>query len=102
MRRKEKKELVWRRLDNSAKIFPLSSSRKYSSVFRISAVMKDKVSPKLLEKAVNNALNKFEFFKVRLRKGFFWYYFEYNDKKIVIEEEKDYPCKYIDPNTNND
>ena len=43
-----------------------------------------------LEKAVNNALNKFEFFKVRLRKGFFWYYFEYNDKKIVIEEEKDY------------
>ena len=43
MRRKEKKELVWRRLDNSAKIFPLSSSRKYSSVFRISAVMKDKV-----------------------------------------------------------
>ena len=32
MRRKEKKELVWRRLDNSAKIFPLSSSRKYSSV----------------------------------------------------------------------
>ena len=102
MKRKEKKELIWRKLDNSAKIFPLSSSRKYSSVFRLSAVMKENISPKLLEKAVNNALNKFEFFKVRLKKGFFWYYFEYNDKKIVIEEEKDYPCKYIDPNTNND
>ena len=102
MRRKERKELMWRKLDNSAKIFPLSSSRKYSSVFRISAVMKEKVVPKFLEKAVNNALNKFNFFKVRLKKGFFWYYFEYNDKKIVIEEEKDYPCKYIDPNTNND
>ena len=102
MKRKEKKELIWRKLDNSAKIFPLSSSRKYSSVFRLSAVMKENISPKLLEKAVNNALNKFEFFKVRLKTGFFWYYFEYNDKKVVIEEEKDYPCKYIDPNTNND
>ena len=102
MRKREKKELMWRRLDNSAKIFPLSSSRKYSSVFRISAVMKDKIVPRFLEKAVINALNKFNFFKVRLKKGFFWYYFEYNDKKIVIEEEKDYPCKYIDPNTNND
>ena len=102
MKKKEKKELMWRRLDNSAKIFPLSSSRKYSSVFRISAVMKEKVIPKFLEKAVNEALNKFNFFKVRLRKGVFWYYFEYNDKKIVIEEEKDYPCKYIDPITNND
>ena len=102
MKKREKKELMWRKLDNSAKIFPLSSSRKYSSVFRISAVMKEKVVPKFLEKAVNNALNKFNFFKVRLKKGFFWYYFEYNDKKIVIEEEKDYPCKYIDPNTNND
>ncbi len=102
MKKREKKELMWRRLDNSAKIFPLSSSRKYSSVFRISAVMKDKIVPRFLEKAVINALNKFNFFKVRLKKGFFWYYFEYNDKKIVIEEEKDYPCKYIDPNTNND
>ena len=102
MRRKERKELMWRKLDNSAKIFPLSSSKKYSSVFRISAVMKEKISPRLLEKAVNRALEKYEFFKVRLKQGFFWYYFEYNDKKIVIEEEKDYPCKYIDPATNND
>ena len=102
MRRKERKEMMWRKLDNSAKIFPLSSSKKYSSVFRISAVMKEKISPRLLEKAVNRALEKYEFFKVRLKQGFFWYYFEYNDKKIVIEEEKDYPCKYIDPATNND
>ena len=100
--KKQREKLYWRRLDNSAKIFPLSSSKKYSSVFRISAVMKEKISPRILEKAVNRALEKYEFFKVRLKQGFFWYYFEYNDKKIVIEEEKDYPCKYIDPATNND
>ena len=33
---------------------------------------------------------------------FFWYYLEENNKKPIIEEEKDYPCKYIDPSKNND
>lgn len=102
MSKKNKKEIMWRRLDNSAKIFPLSSSKKYSSVYRISAVMEEKVSSKILYKAVVSALEKFDSFKVRLKKGFFWYYFEYNEKKPVIEEENNYPCKYIDPNVNND
>lgn len=102
MKRKERKELMWRKLDNSAKIFPLASSKTYSTVFRISAIMEDKVNPKNLYKAVNKALKIFDTFKVRLRKGLFWYYFEYNDKKIVIEPENEYPCKYIDPKTNND
>lgn len=101
MLKKNKKDVQWRRLDNSAKIFPLSSTKKYSSVYRLSAVMKEKVNPDILEKAVEKAVNKYEFFKVRLKQGFFWYYFEDNPKKIKIEEEIDYPCKYIDPNVNN-
>ena len=36
-----------------------------------------------------------------MKAGFFWYYLEYNPKEPIIEEEKDYPCKYIDPKTNN-
>lgn len=92
----------WRRLDNSAKIFPIASSKKYSSVFRLSAVLKEKINPEILAKAVNLSLKKLNSFKVRLKKGFFWYYFEDNNKDIIIEQEKNYPCKYIDPNTNND
>lgn len=92
----------WRRLDNSAKIFPIASSKKYSSVFRLSAVLKEKINPKILKQAVNNVLINLNSFKVKLKKGVFWYYFEDNTKEVIIEEEKDYPCKYIDPNTNND
>ena len=92
----------WRKLDNSAKIFPIASSKKYSSVFRLSAVLKEKVECDILKEAVNLALNKLSCFKVKLKKGFFWYYFEENDKDIIIEQENNYPCKYIDPNTNND
>ena len=92
----------WRRLDNSAKIFPIASSKKYSSVFRLSAVLKEKINRDILKKAVDRVLENLPSFKVKLKKGAFWYYFEENNKDIIIEEEKDYPCKYIEPSTNND
>ena len=101
MKNKKENKLNWRRLDNSAKIFPIAAGRKYSTVFRLSAVLKEEVNEKILYQAVNRALEQYPSFKVRMKAGFFWYYFEYNPKKIIIEEEKDYPCKYIEPKTNN-
>ena len=98
----EGENLKWRKLDNSAKIFPLSAGRKYSTVFRISAVLKEKINQKILEKAVNIALEKYDSFKVKMKYGFFWYYLEENNKEPIIEEEKDYPCKYIKKKKNND
>ena len=99
---KDKKEvLYWKRLDNSAKIFPISAGKKYSTVFRLSAVLKEKIKPDILKIAVEKALEQYEFFKVRLKSGFFWNYLEYNPKKPIIEKEKEYPCKYIEPKENN-
>ena len=94
------KKLPWRRLDNSAKIFPMSTGRKYSTVFRLSVVLKEKVQPTILQKAVNVSLEKYQSFKVRMKAGLFWYYLEQNNKIPVVEEEKDYPCKYINPRKN--
>ncbi len=89
-------KLNWRKLDNSAKIFPLISGKKFSSVFRISAVLNAFIDQDILKEAVKLSLIKFESFKVRIHKGFFWYYFETNLKDIIIEREDSYPCKYID------
>ena len=36
-----------------------------------------------------------------MKAGFFWYYLECNPKKPIIEEEKEYPCSYINPKDNN-
>ena len=94
------KNLEWRRLDNSAKIFPISAGRKYSTVFRLSVVLKEKIDPYLLQEAVEKALEVYSFFKVRMKDGFFWNYFEYNPKKPLVEEEREYPCQYIDPKKN--
>lgn len=102
MRYRRKENLAWRKLDNYAKLFPLASTKDYKTVFRLSVVLKDEINPEMLEKAVKVALNKFKFFKVRMRKGIFWYYFETNNKNPLITEESEYPCRFIDLPLNND
>ena len=101
MKNKKEKKLYWRRLDNSAKIFPMSTGKKYSTVFRLSAVLKEDINPKILQQSVKIALEKYKIFKVRMKPGVFWYYFEENNKAPIIEEESEYPCKYIEPRKNN-
>ena len=98
---KEDKKVVWRKLDNSAKLFPSVSNKRFSTVFRISVLLKEKIEPFALQMAVNQALEKFVSFKVKLRKGLFWYFLEENEQIPVVEEEHNYPCKYIDPVNNN-
>ncbi len=56
MQEKQKQIPTWRRLDNSAKIFPVSTGKRYSTVFRISAVLKETIKPAILEQAVKQAL----------------------------------------------
>ena len=98
MKKENKKR--WRRLDNSAKIFPMSTGEKYSTVFRLSVILKNDIQPEILRKAVIKTLEKYEVFKVSMKAGAFWYYLEENNKEPIVEEEQDYPCKYINPKRN--
>ncbi len=43
---------------------------------------------------------RFRGFKVKLKRGFFWYYFEGNRRTPFIEMESGWPCRYIDPKSN--
>ena len=79
---------AWRRLDNTAKLFAAVSGEDLSSVFRISANLKEPVDQELLHRALLLTLPEFENFRVTLRKGFFCYYFETNDRDPVIEKEQ--------------
>lgn len=101
MKLKRNHKLDWRKLDNSAKIFPISAGKRYSTVFRLSVLLKEQVEPKILKEALIQTLNKYPSFKVKMTPGIFWYYFEFNPKNPIVEEEKDYPCRYIDPKKNN-
>lgn len=66
----------WLKLDNAAKIFPGQNTGKWSNVFRLSVTLKSQIQPELLERALIMTLPRFPCFDVRIRRGFFWYYFE--------------------------
>lgn len=87
----------WRRLDNTATLFAAVAGEDLSNVFRLSAVLKDEIQAEILEAALKRTLPEFEHFRVKLRKGFFWSYFETNNHEPLIEKEDSFPCKFIDP-----
>ena len=58
MKKNKDKKLYWRRLDNSAKIFPISAGKKYSTVFRLSVVLKEKIMYGDVIKSVKDENNK--------------------------------------------
>lgn len=90
----------WRRLDNTAKIFPVIANENMSQVFRFSVTLKKPVQPELLQQALEDILPHMRNFQVKLRRGIFWYYFEENKKVPQIQRENTYPCRYIDPHAN--
>ena len=99
---KTKKEIYWRKLDDQAKVFALASNKQYSSIFRLSIILKEDIDSTLLQKALEIAIEKYKAFKVKLRRGFFWYYFEENDKIPKVEIESEYPFKKVNTSKNND
>lgn len=91
----------WDRLDNTAHLFPVIAGESMTNTYRLSAVLRDDVDQSLLQQALDILLPKFDLFNVRLRVGFFWYYFEENNKKAPrVAEESTYPCRYISPSKN--
>ncbi len=83
----------WYKLDNAAQLFPIVSSKKETNSFRLSAVLKEDIEPLVLKKALKTTLERFPTFKVKLKKGFFWYYLEENNKDIEVKEESPYLCE---------
>ena len=94
---KKDKNLKWRKLDNTAKLFPVLANKHRTNVYRIGITLKEDIDPVLLKEAVEQILPWFDAFKVRLRKGFFWYYFEDNKRPVSVAEESTYPCRYMNP-----
>ncbi len=82
----------WFRLDNAAKLYPAISSVQWTSMFRLSFVMDETVAPQRLEEAVNQVLPRFPAFRVRLRKGLFWYYLEEIHDRFRVVEDVGHPC----------
>lgn len=84
---------VWYKLDLSAIVYPTLQRRDFSSVYRLSVVLKDVVEPDILQQALDKALPRFPTYKVAIRKGLFWRYLEPNNRPgPYVREDIKNPC----------
>ncbi len=98
----EAKKKDWFRLDNAATVFPGQNSEEWSNVFRVSVELKENINPDLLSEALQNILPRFPAFDVRIRKGFFWYYFEKNPNGTPqVMPDINNPCHRVKFKENN-
>lgn len=97
-----KDRLAWDTLDNTANLFPVIASEDMTNVYRISVSMTEEVERELLQRALDWLLPRFDTFRMRLKKGFFWYYFEENNRVApLVLKENSYPGSYINKSKNN-
>lgn len=98
---KRSKVSSWFRLDNAASIYPSAAEKNWNFVVRISAIMKEKIDPILLQSAVDDIMPRFPSFNVRLCHGFFWNYYERNFTRLKVQRETEFPCSPFNLNDNN-
>ena len=85
-------EIGWLKLDNAAKLFPAIMSGELTSVFRITAALKEPVKFTAIKEAVEITSRRFPYFSVSLGSGLFWYYLEYSHQLPRIQTEEKIPC----------
>ncbi|MBP1968519.1 NRPS condensation-like uncharacterized protein [Virgibacillus natechei] len=83
---------LWYRLDNAGKLYSSIISSRATTLFRVSATLTSTIDSGFLQAALESTLERFPFYKVQLKQGFFWYYFEGTDQIPQVAEEVYYPC----------
>ncbi len=78
---------TWYRLDLSAIVYPTLQRRDFSSVYRLSVLLKEDVNPNVLQQAVDIAIKRFPTYKSAMRKGLFWRYLEPNNNPGPIVQK---------------
>lgn len=78
---------TWYRLDLSAIVYPTLQRRDFSSVYRLSVLLKEAVNPDVLQQAVDIAIKRFPTYKSAMRKGLFWRYLEPNNNPGPIVQK---------------
>ncbi len=80
-------------LDNAAKIYPAVQNEELTAVFRISCVLKERIKIRPLLEAISRIESRFPYYKVKPKKGFFWYYLEFHNESIPLQQDMDIPCR---------
>jgi len=87
----------WYKVDNVAKVFLATVSKRDTRTLRVSCTLKEEVDPDLLQQAVLSAIQDRPQFQVRIRRGIFWHYMEDTDilPQVTQESERICPLLYV-------
>ncbi len=92
--REKAEKTDWYKLDLSAIVYPTLQRRDFSSVYRLSVVLKEEVDPGVLQQALDMTLPRFPTYKAAIRKGLFWRYLEPNNRPgPFVQEDVKNPCQ---------
>lgn len=91
----EKGYSKWRKLDNVALAFPLVTGKNDTRVFRFYCQLKETVDGEILQRALDQTMEKYPLFQAVLRKGLFWFYLERRDIHATVKQEKRPPCSSL-------
>lgn len=99
---KRKNQAVWYKLDLSAIVYPTLQRKDFSSVYRLSVVLKEPVKPEVLQEALDRTLPRFPTYKAAIRKGLFWRYLEPNNRPgPFVQPDIKNPCMPMPFKANN-
>ncbi len=94
MAMEQKRTEDWYRLDLSAIVYPTLQRRDFSSVYRLSVVLKEEIDPAVLQQAVDQVMPRFPTYKAAIRKGVFWRYLEPNNRPgPFVQPDVKNPCQ---------
>ena len=94
MAMEQKRTEDWYRLDLSAIVYPTLQRRDFSSVYRLSLVLKEEIDPAVLQQAVDQVMPRFPTYKAAIRKGVFWRYLEPNNRPgPFVQPDVKNPCQ---------
>jgi NRPS condensation-like uncharacterized protein len=83
----------WLRLDNAAKIYPAIQNDELTAVFRISVALTQRINAKALMTAIHSLEERFPYYKVKPKSGFFWYYLESHNGPTSVKADTGTPCR---------
>lgn len=92
---KKSRYLQWYKVDNAGTMWSLVTRKKSPNIFRLSCTLKSAINIKDLQVALEKIIDRFPYFRVNMRPGFFWYFWETNTDTPEIVAESKYPSQFI-------
>lgn len=92
---KQRNSNSWSRLDNAAKIFPSTATKRDTKVFRFACELKELVDPIVLQEALDDTMKLFPLYQSMMTRGLFWYYLEPCSQKPVVKLEAKPPLSSL-------